>query len=328
MKPLLSCYFYPTTLTCIDDDLSFLKSLKALLEEQNPVQDFFSPFDAAAFLDHLTKSGSDTEYSKIESIDAIHIDVHLQRIQNLIYDASRFKQVSILIVDYFMPGIDGLSFCRKFKDSPYQKIMLTGEADQDLAISAFNEGSINQFIMKGDGNAIDKILALVQKMQLQFFKVRTTFLVESLLQVRPQVFQYFKDADFVTKIEALFKEYAIRECYLFDLDSTYLLIDKDNTLWWMHIKNKQAIKTLMQETKSLFLEDPSPEAEAVYTKIMSEKQQPLSALIKALPHHLEEWTEILVNPIEIRTLENTYQILISKDIGKASLDYAKIQFFP
>src|ERR1700677_1218699 len=143
MKPFFSCYHYPITVMCLDDDLNLLRSLKILLKKSNPVRDFFSPFTAEAFLKKAALlAATEMQCTETHVIDENHIHQHLQSIQNLIYDARRFEEISTLVVDYFMPGMDGLTFCRNFQENAYVKIMLTGEADQSLAIAAFNEGVI------------------------------------------------------------------------------------------------------------------------------------------------------------------------------------------
>ena len=47
-----------------------------------------------------------------------------------------------------MPDINGIEFCQNLKDKKVFKIMLTAEADSNIAIKAFNDGLINKFILK------------------------------------------------------------------------------------------------------------------------------------------------------------------------------------
>jgi 1,4-dihydroxy-2-naphthoyl-CoA synthase len=47
-----------------------------------------------------------------------------------------------------IPGMDGFRFCFARKDKNIQKILLTGAADEEIAIDAFNTGCINRFLRK------------------------------------------------------------------------------------------------------------------------------------------------------------------------------------
>ncbi len=326
MKPYLSCYFYPTTVVCVDDDMNLLKSLKTLLEENNPIVGFHSPFEAKVYLQEHAKALSTTQFAAAQSLDRDNIQLYIDKIHELIYDANRFKEVSSIVVDYYMPGINGLAFCRDFEGSPYKKIMLTGEADQALAVSAFNEGIINQFVMKGEVEAIDRVKALVQKMQGQFFEAKTSFLIESLLQLDAQRFQYFTDVAFCEHLQKMFAKRDITEMYLFNQRGAYLLIDRANNLWWLRIRGSSDLKQLKQEAKNMYLQEPSPEAEQVYNIIESGKKLPLCALLAETPMDIEAWEEVLVAPVEIKTPQDTYHVLIGKDIGKAALRYKDIKF--
>ncbi len=326
MKLNASCYFYPTTVVCVDDDFDLLKWLKTVLQEQNRVVDFHTPFECSHFLKNESLSSADNQYISAEhDFNKTNLSVYINKIHEIIYNEQRINEISTLVIDYYMPGIDGLSLCRSFDDKLYKKIMLTGEADQALAVKAFNDGIIDQFVMNGQTDSIQTVQGLVQKMQAQFFINKTAFIIESLLKLDPHMFGYFTDAAFCEKLQSLLKDHKIKELYLFNDLGDYLLIDATDKLWWLSIKNQYACKALTQEAKSAFLEEPSPEAEAVYKTIESGQKLPLFALSKEALDILD-WKDILVDPISIKTTQDHYQVLLSKDIGKTALRYKEIQF--
>jgi CheY-like chemotaxis protein len=177
-------YYFPTVLVAVDDSQRFLKYLSFYLPEDLKVDIFHDPLAA---LQQLT-----THYSKVnlpavlqidpESNHAINID--LTQILELLYDSDRFNVVSTLLIDYAMPGMNGIEFCEKLHQHPMaklKKIMLTGEADQNAAIRAFNKGILDKFLLKNEENLNTLIQSTVKEMQVEFFETLTEPLVSTFM---------------------------------------------------------------------------------------------------------------------------------------------------
>lgn len=60
----------------------------------------------------------------------------------------RYNLTHLIAVDYAMPGLNGLDALLSLKDWPAWRVLLTGQADEALAIKAFNAKVIDQFISK------------------------------------------------------------------------------------------------------------------------------------------------------------------------------------
>ena len=63
-------------------------------------------------------------------------------IHKVIYDSKRFAMKTVVVVDYSMPNMNGLEVCKALEDLPLKFIMLTGKAEPETAIEAFNDGLI------------------------------------------------------------------------------------------------------------------------------------------------------------------------------------------
>ena len=61
---------------------------------------------------------------------------------------ARFSLTRVCVVDYAMPAMSGLRVLSELTDWTGSRILLTGRADEQLAVSAFNRGLIEQFIPK------------------------------------------------------------------------------------------------------------------------------------------------------------------------------------
>ena len=61
---------------------------------------------------------------------------------------TRFTRTQVCVVDYSMPSMSGLRVLSELTLWSGSRILLTGRADEQLAVSAFNRGLIEQFIPK------------------------------------------------------------------------------------------------------------------------------------------------------------------------------------
>jgi CheY-like chemotaxis protein len=60
----------------------------------------------------------------------------------------RYALTRVCVFDYSMPAMDGLTALGELVDWPGSRVLLTGQADEQIAVRAFNRGLIDQFIAK------------------------------------------------------------------------------------------------------------------------------------------------------------------------------------
>ncbi len=70
-------------------------------------------------------------------------------------DSARVKPFDLVISDYLMPEMDGITFLGRFKELQPQsvRVLLTGYADKENAIRAINQVGLYQYIEKPWENA-------------------------------------------------------------------------------------------------------------------------------------------------------------------------------
>ena len=149
----IPCVYYPTTVVMLDDNMSFLENIRMTINDYENISLFDSP---SAAIDFVTSSNSMPAcLDVLESIDQDEIDfdnVLSVDYAKLASFSNHEDQVSVLVVDYSMPEINGVEFFEKIKSYKSKKIMLTGEADTAIALDAFNNGLIDKFLTKDVSN--------------------------------------------------------------------------------------------------------------------------------------------------------------------------------
>jgi CheY-like chemotaxis protein len=149
-RPLtLAPYFHPTTVVLVDDNEAFMRSMTLEMPSSIALHGFTDPEDALAFLDEPIDLAPLVDrcftLDRSHDTDAV-IHLNLGLIEQEINYRQRFRRVSAVLVDYAMPSVDGLAFCERMTDPYARRAMLTGVADEKLAVEAFNAGLIHRFI--------------------------------------------------------------------------------------------------------------------------------------------------------------------------------------
>ena len=156
-------YYYPTTVMLLDDSEDFLTNFSLQLQNKLAVKLYSKPQTALAYLkgvdysSHLNTRVFSTpqENHGMNPIVNHSVNLNLSTIKEEIYNPKRFDEIAVIIIDYDMPAMNGLDFCRKLGRSPIKKILLTGKGDEKIAVQAFNEGLIDHFIQKGNRDVIN-----------------------------------------------------------------------------------------------------------------------------------------------------------------------------
>ena len=187
MPASLCPFYYPTTAVFVDDDADFLVNLSLQLDQGLAYQLSASPRDA---LRDINVAGTQKPlYKRCLSPYRDYPDkqpfgnsrqvfvLDLGMISEEVHNAQRFSEVSVAVVDYDMPEMNGLEFCHSIENPYVKKILLTGKADEKTAVDAFNQGIIDQFIMKSDAAAAGKLNAIIAKLQHVYFEdIAATFI--------------------------------------------------------------------------------------------------------------------------------------------------------
>ncbi len=180
-------FYFPTTVFFVDDSIDFLANLSLQLDPNLSFQLYDSPSNALAVLNSDSNPTTPIErffsrYHHTNDLPLTHhvIDLNLDKVHREVYNEPRFEQVSVVVVDFDMPSIDGLEFCRRIKNSAIKKILLTGKADEKVAVQAFNEGIIDRFILKQNEDVIHTLNQAIVDLQQAYFRQTERMLTDAL----------------------------------------------------------------------------------------------------------------------------------------------------
>jgi CheY-like chemotaxis protein len=143
-------YHRPNALVFLDDDASYLEMLALVMPNDWSVRFFTHVDDCLAHFEH--------QHTQWET-DVWH---HQQLVENwragkllipeiLEYwtsNSHRYGLTQSCVVDFAMPAMTGIEFLKKLPVFPASRVLLTGKADEQIAIAAFNEGLISKFVPK------------------------------------------------------------------------------------------------------------------------------------------------------------------------------------
>lgn len=227
--PICHLFYYPTQVVLVDDDANFLDAVSLLLNRSLNYRLFQSARQALEHVnkavlhgDVIRRSYSSYKTGPFDSDTLTHIDINAMHKE--IYNADRFLMPSVVVIDYSMPEMSGLEYCVSLTNPYVKKILLTGRANTDLAVQAFNEGLIDQFISKKDPQLAQKLNRSIASLQHQYFSRSFKLLTDPV--VANSQSRFLTNPEFIEFFNILRTEHGIVEYYLIDMPySGFLLLD-------------------------------------------------------------------------------------------------------
>lgn len=237
-------FFFPTTVLMIDDNVEFLKSIAISLIPEKATYSFYSDPKLALDLinnrfstNHITRSL--VSFLDEEELEHKRLDINARDLYRIAFNPDRFKQISTVVVDFHMPGIDGIEFCKSIKNPHIQKVLLTSIVDEHKAIEVLNQGIIHAFIRKQSANLIDQLNQTIHQSQARFFQRLSTIFHETASLSSDD------NALFDEVFHKLFKS-AKRDChavehYLTEFQGSFLFLDAMGQRFNFFTRNREQL---------------------------------------------------------------------------------------
>jgi CheY-like chemotaxis protein len=266
-KQFIGICQYPSTVMFVDDNISFLKNIELGIDATVPFKKFENAHEALEFLNNTyhIKPFPQRYFNKEvdDEFDRFTVDLNIRDIHHEMYYKDRFSEISVLVIDFMMPKINGLEFCQSLNKTNIKKILLTGEADTKLAVEAFNKKLIDRFISKGTDNLIEVINQSVQEMQHAYF-IDSSKKILDIAHASKKHLNCLYDKKFNDFFLNILQQNQIVEYYLFDEAGSFILLDAKGKPYILAIKNKKALQE-MHEFATEFSEPSSNVANALTT---------------------------------------------------------------
>jgi CheY-like chemotaxis protein len=241
----LPIYQHPTMTVLVDDSPSFLHSLRFQLGSAFPSIGFSDTGAAIAWLRQHGAAPAALAGLLSPSVDTYtfapqpcNIALHVEQVCALRRHAQRFMTPSVLVVDYSMPGMNGLDFCEAVRDLPCRKILLTGAADERVAIEAFNRGLIDRYVRKSDAHALDRLETDLTQLQEGYFLDQSEAL-RMLLALHD--YGFVNDPAISNLVRELGACHKIVEHYLFKTPPGFLMYDRDARPWLLAVETEHSM---------------------------------------------------------------------------------------
>ncbi len=228
MKFIVPVCYYKTTVLLIDDDSIQNDLLKPQIEKHNLCKVFKNGLEALSFLDHYKPSPIVNYYMSVDDEHPEQIKFKIPQVQKKQLDHHKTSEVAVAIVDYQMPNMNGIEVCKAIRQKfPMIKlIMLTGKADDTVAIEAHNHKHIDLFLRKDFNNGLDSLLTVLDETLLDYFREQSSVLNISLLNNQEGYPQYLNDPAFGAFFFNLVKVKNIKEFYMINSLGDYLMLDE------------------------------------------------------------------------------------------------------
>jgi CheY-like chemotaxis protein len=154
----------PGAVVFLDDDPDYLEMLALVLPRHWHVELFLRPVECINYLQQEPPFWEADAWNQQQLIDTWRNGKALipQILGYWSKYTERFALTRVCVVDYSMPGMDGLQALGELVDWPGSRVLLTGQADEQVAVRAFNRGLIDQFIPKQTADISRRLIDAVE----------------------------------------------------------------------------------------------------------------------------------------------------------------------
>jgi CheY-like chemotaxis protein len=261
--------FYPTQIVFVDDNIEFLESLSMALSKTFTIKIFNDTDAAIKYINEYQREAhliANEEKPKPQGESEVWVKQVLTHPNTKRFNEFRIKEVSVLVVDYSMPSMNGIEFCEKIKNSSIKKILLTGLATPAEAIKAFNNNTIHYYLKKDSENMPQELEVAILQLQHSYFNEFSSSLkAEAIDSSTP----FFTDPKLAEYFNNVCVSLDVIEHYYLTNPSRFALRTRDNRNYFCVIYTEENITEHLQ----ILQEEGAPEE--LYKTLASRQYVPM-----------------------------------------------------
>ena len=320
--PFIPLCEYPTTVLLVDDNHAFLENLAGVLQKQHIL--CHGETNPEQVMPYLTCPVFENNQPNIQKIEGFFegeqhgdhpINVNALQLHRIIYQAKRFNDCTTVVLDYAMQGLDGEKLAKQIREqAPNTRIiMLTGEADYQMAVNFCNEGLIDHFLQKSTMDLQRKLCHVIQTQRHHYFITQQKMLVKLLCR---HTVDFLVQQDWIEQFFHTCQNLSVVEYYLLDGKGSFLLADGQGNLSILAVKDT----TDYDNDIALAMDEKAPDS------IVNTLQQRQTLLFSNCPENyqgIKNWENYL-SPATKLPGKNDYYYALIRDLSPYAIDAARI----
>jgi CheY-like chemotaxis protein len=152
--------FYPASVVFVDDNDSYLDALRRFFPDTATNLFFTRPQTALPYIrQHARENSLELAPAAVcLSEPGVERFVETSAGRDVVARPSRFQEVAAVVVDYDMPGMSGVEFLASIADLRCAKVLLTGVANETVAVKAFNAGIVDLYLRKTEPDSANRLV--------------------------------------------------------------------------------------------------------------------------------------------------------------------------
>lgn len=268
----LPLFYYPSTISWVDDDALFLKAASQFFNEHSATQTFNCPNKCLNFFksyqipfSNLPLLHACVDHEYYETAHHAPVDFNVTALQTVHDETSRKQEISVMIVDYGMSAMNGIELCRQLRNYPIKKILLTGEADSNDAVTAFNDNTIDRFLRKDSKTLVADLQNYIATLTQQYFRDRTAPLL-SHLEAGYRL--PLSDPIFIEFFQTWCNKNDIKEYSLIDKNGSFIVINRKDERFYFVVHTDRSLDAFVR------LNEDIEDAEKFLREVRGRKRMP------------------------------------------------------
>ena len=201
------------------------------------------------------------------------------------YNPMRFAEISVVVIDATMLGINDFDFCHLLAPYHNKKIAIINSDLEDTARVALNKGIIDAYFVKDNASRCDELMRVICYLQHSYFQHMSQVVLNLLSLNEPECLQ---NIEFVNYFNNICAHHDIVEYYLADLSGGFLLINADGQVSLLLIKRESDMPLIAE-----FAAKHGANA-SVLESIKSGKQIPGMLANEYVDPNMINWEHVLV----------------------------------